>query len=345
MVVVCGSWPPPWVPQRGHTPSGQIPCSLHGLGSWWVPLNKAASAHAWHTTLPTPRGAGERALDLQALMLVGAAVHLLPSTGQGWLLLAKELLEVRFQWWRTLQIFISFDWDSPSLFPWSQPISFFMWYLLSLSHCWGQLVGLIHSGVMFQAHFCWQGWSPFGEGHLTLLPGGTGWLGPSSSGAPSVWKCPGHPLVEVNIHPSSLVAVCLGTFQSDLRFPMIESHLGISFLIFWGPGPPVSVAAGVLGAAGASAASGASMGGGMAHSFHPFFQDCGCCQGHCWVCLMRAIISSYESQFIAVNFSCVLWFMAANAIQGSGQGASASNCICFPQQCGWLCKIDTPSMK
>ena len=47
-------------------------------------------------------------------------------------------------------------------------------------------------------------------------------------------------------------------------------------------------------------------------------------RAHWWASLVRAIISSYESHFMAVNFMSV-W--------GSGQGASAGNCFHPPSSC------------
>ena len=91
------------------------------------------------------------------------------------------------------------------------------------------------------------------------------WVLPSN-GAPSAWTCLGQPLVEVNIHPTSLGRVCLGIFWSGLGFSTAGSHLGIS-LTSRGPGPPVLAAARALPADGA------------AYSFHLFFKHYDCCQG------------------------------------------------------------------
>ena len=68
------------------------------------------------------------------------------------------------------------------------------------------------------------GCSLFGKCYLMPLPGGTVWLGPFLSGAPSVWNHLGHLLLleEINVYLSPSVGVCLGTFWSGLGFPQCE---------------------------------------------------------------------------------------------------------------------------
>ena len=105
------------------------------------------------------------------------------------------------------------------------------------------------------------------------VPGKAGWLGQFLSSAPSVWNCPGCPLVsiEIDIYFSLLAGVCLGTFWSGLSFPTVWSHLGSFLSLSWGPGPPT--AGRVLMAGKALVASGVSMAGGAAHPLHSLLQN------------------------------------------------------------------------
>ena len=73
----------PSAPQMRCAPSGQTPCSYHGWGTLQVPSTKVAMGHVWHATISSPIGAGERVLDLWALMSVGLAGHLLPLHQMG----------------------------------------------------------------------------------------------------------------------------------------------------------------------------------------------------------------------------------------------------------------------
>ena len=108
---------------------------------------------------------------------------------------------------------------------------------------------------------------------------------------------------------------------------MVGSHLRISFSMSQGPGPPALVAA------KASSALEALPAGGAVHSFHLSSRIAAAARADWWASLTRAIISSHESHFVATNFSYVLWFAAANSVQGSGQGASAGNCFHSPSGC------------
>ena len=185
-------------------------------------------------------GTGERALDLQALTSAETVGHLPPWYWQGMAHPHPGLVQGE----------VPVEGDSLGLhllwLRWSQP--------LPLPHCQGQPVGLIYSGIMFQALFCWWGCSPFSKGHPEILPGCTRWLHLPLNGAPAVGS-----------H--------LGTFHSGFGFPTVGSCLGISFLTSQGPGPHALAAARVSTAAGSSAA------GGVAHSLHPFFKGCDCLQG------------------------------------------------------------------
>ena len=118
------------------------------------------------------KGSGSLGIDVG-----GVAGHLPPQCQLGMLFPTQEFLEVGLQWWETLQIFISFGQDGPSLSPWPQPIGLFKWHLLSPPHWWGQLVGLIYSSVAFWSLFYQHGCSPFSSSHPMLLPGGTRGLG------------------------------------------------------------------------------------------------------------------------------------------------------------------------
>ena len=235
---------------------------------FWVPSTKVASAHGRHATLSTLSGTGESVPDLSVLTSVGVAVHLLSWHLQGRALphpgvpgygvpVAGDTPDLHLLWLR-----------------WSQPLPLastnwlFVWCLPSLPSWQRQLIGLICSGIMFWALFCWWGCSLFSKGHPMPLPGGTGWLGPSSSSAHLVCS---HPeclsgCEQINVYFSFLVGVCLRTFWSGLGFPTAGGHLGISSMS-QGPGPPA------LAAAGTSVAAGEVMTSGEVHPLHPFFKE------------------------------------------------------------------------
>ena len=120
--------------QRRHTPFGQMPGNLHGWGSSWVPSTKVVSPHVWCTTISSPIGIRERALDLWALTLVGVAGCLPPQHQPGIALPHPGVPGGGAPVQGTLQIFLSFDQDGPSLFPWPWPIGLFEGHLLSLPH-------------------------------------------------------------------------------------------------------------------------------------------------------------------------------------------------------------------
>ena len=181
-----------------------------------------------------------------------------------------------------------------------------------------------------------------GASSVCHIGGGSQWVSSTfalCSGLFCLWGCPpfgkchlGQPLLEVNLHPSSLVGLCLGIIQSGLSFSMVGFSWGspwcpkdLDLLCQWLPEHQWLldlqqllehcwlvdwIILSILSSRIAAAA-----------------------RAHWWASLMRAIISLYESCFVAVNFLYMLLFVAANSVWGSGQGVLASNCFCSPSTC------------
>ena len=192
--------------------------------------------HVWHATLSSPIDTRERALDLQALTSAGAAGHLPPWCQPG---MALPHPVFPFQYFLHL---LWLGWSQPL------PLASIIWPLCVMPPQSGTLGGgnLWASSTLASCSGLSSGskGAPFSEGHPTLLPGGTRWIVWPSNGAPLAW---------------SHLGTCSG-----FGFSIVGSHLGISSLMSWGPGPPVSAAA------RASVAAGASPAGGVAH---PFLKD------------------------------------------------------------------------
>ena len=155
-----------------------------------------------------------------------------------------------------------------------------------------------------------------------LLPGGTGWLGPSTGGTPLVCSHPGWLLVKIDIHPTW---VYLGTSWPGPWFPMVGSCQGswchedwdLLHLWLWEHWELLEWCQLVewLNCSICSSSNAAAT------------------RAHQCASLMMAIISSYESWCAAVNFSYVLQFAVANAVWGPYWGVSANNCACSPSGC------------
>ena len=181
-----------------------------------------------------------------------------------------------------------------------------------MPHVWGQLVGLIYSSIKFWALFCWQGWPPFSKvtQHFCLV--GLGNL----------------------LHPQMVSLwweVAWGPFALALGSPWWEVIWGSPF---WNPKDLD-----------------------LLHQWqleHQWLLEChwmvkwlicsilssriaAVNMAHWWASLTRAIISLYESHFVAVNFSYMLQLAVANSTQGSGWGALASNCLCSSSGCADGC--------
>ena len=170
---------------------------------------------------------------------------------------------------------------------------------------------------MFQALLYQWGCSFFGKGHTMLLPGETGWLGPPSSSAPLVSNCPGHLLVGVDIIFPPWWESAWGPFDLALGYPQWEVSWGSpqcpedwdllhqQLLEHWQLLEWLILS--ILSSRMAAAA-----------------------KAHRWVSLMRAIIALYESQFVAVNFSYVLWFASANAVWRLANGCQLATASVHP---------------
>ena len=210
------------------TPYRQTLGSLHSWGPSEVPSTRLASPHVRHATVTRLTGTRERAPDPWAC----TSSHLLPQHWPGVTLPHPGVPGGG----------ASVVGGTPNLPLLHLPLALTSWPHHAEPPQSARLVGATGGVYLFCNCFPDSPWSVRGpllsKGHLMLLPGRTGRLGPPSNSAPVTGS-----------HPRALC--------SHFRFSMMGSHLGIFSLTSQGPGSLASAGTRTSVATGATTVAGA----------------------------------------------------------------------------------------